>query len=498
VFNNLAERVDALVGGDEAASPEALMEASLLLYSLRHTQGATAITTEEKTPEFPAEPVKNVRIPYSQLSEALEMLSKNSKEHSDIPERLHKSGDYKDPRLFPAFVKAISDSSSVISDYVEEHIIPALGNDILTYLEEDFDIQGSKRHGRILKLLHHIKGKDILPLAEKAASEGSAPVAAVAVSALGEDASNEEVLLTYAKDRKAEVRGSAFTALVKLDSTKGIEYLLAELDKASISHLEDAISLTQNRELLQKVCDETEGLSQKIFDKKGNLISGYEKIIPKLSVLLSFLAHRKEDEYLKLLEEKLTVDIKSQGDNWASWNLNLNKIFDILTKGERKHQELLYRIVTINRKGPANAFTYNKFILAAKLFSAEKFFDECHDDVGYNHLLLNIYGVKIDGHVPDKEKTWDRRWGKVVAKSNPALYVFLYDDDPGAWKLLFEETIKKVTKQSYYKSYSFPAEALARAFANKHPDAEKYYKLLVKAGYSEEELKRCISMITPA
>jgi hypothetical protein len=88
-----------------------------MIYSLHYTQGSASADGEVKTPAYNSHAVSTYNIPYSQLSETIEMLSKDSKEHSAIPETLYESGLYKDPRLFPYFVKAISDSHSVISDY---------------------------------------------------------------------------------------------------------------------------------------------------------------------------------------------------------------------------------------------------------------------------------------------------------------------------------------------------------------------------------------------
>jgi hypothetical protein len=475
VFNSLADRTEALVNGDESAG--AIMEASLLLYSLRYTQGSTAITGEAKAPEYKTEPIKTLHIPYSQLSEAIEMLSKGSKEHSEIPERLYRSGDYKDPRLFPYFAKAISDSISVISNYVEENIIPALGEAMIPYLEEEFDIQGSKRQGRIFRLLHKLKGKDIIPLAEKAAAEGSAPVVSAAIAALGEDKKYEDALLAYAKDKKGEIRGSAFAALVKFNSTKGKALLFAELGKSGISHLEDALSLAKDEEIIRKTYDEVE-----------SLYADYEKNASKLAVLFRVLARSKEDAALKLLEDKILSAEKKKGINWLYGEFGLVEIYDILSRGERRHNEIYYKIASL--KG-ADTYHVHRMHAGFTLFSAEKLFDECKNS---NNLyqLCELYGIKCGEYIPDEKKTWDRRWGKVIAEKNPALYCFIYDNDQGAWKLLIEHFIKSMSKRTHYSSYSYAAEALARMFANKHPDAEKLYNMLVKAGYSQEELDKYI------
>jgi hypothetical protein len=482
VFNTLAERVDVLVNGKEEASADAVMEASLLLYSLRYTQGSTTVNGEVKAPDYASLPAATLSIPYSQLSEAIEMLSKGSKEHSQIPEELYKSGSYKDPRLFPYFSKAISDSSSVISDYTEEYIIPALGDAIIPYLEGDFEIQGSKRHGRIFRLLHRLKGKAILPLAEKAAAEGSAPVAAAAITALGEGAENEGLLLAHAKDKKAEVRGAAFAALVKLGSPKGGELLLAELSKNNIAHLESALTATGNLSILQKVFEEAE-----------TLFADYEKNHSKLAVLLRVLAGRKEEKALELLEEKVLAVMKGKMESWRiASEFDLYKVFDILAKGERKHWEICYRIASSPRD--KKYFANYAMRLAAKLFSAAEFINKFEDSKNNSelYLLYGIYGVNPGEHIPDEKKVWDRRWGKVVAKHNPYMYAFVYDNDQGAWKILMESFLKLVTSNRYIREQSYQAEALSRMFANKHPDAETYYKKLAAAGYSQEQLDKYI------
>ncbi|MDR2401309.1 MAG: hypothetical protein LBD73_06630 [Deferribacteraceae bacterium] len=482
VFNTLSERIDALTNGSEGTSAEALMDASLLLYSLRYTQGSTAVTGEAKSPAYPPNPVSTLKIPYSQLAEAIDILSKGSKEHSEIPETLYKSGDYRDPRLFPYFVKGITDSSSAISNYVEENIIPALGNAIVPYLEEEFSIQGSKRHGRIFKLLHIIKGKGILPLAGKAATEGSAPVAAAAITALGEDAENEEILLAYAKDKKAEVRGSAFTALAKLNSQKGDELLLAELSKSGISHIENALTLTKNPKIFRRILDETE-----------ILCSDYKKNHSKLSVLFRILARSNDGEALKLLEKKIAAVVKTESIYLAFSEFDLDNLFKILSKGERKHLELYYRIACLPDKN--SVLACHKFKVAGILFSTEKFFDECHSCTAQNlYSLYDIYKVRFASHTPDEQKRWDRRWGKIIAEKQPQLYELIYDNDSGAWKLLFETIKKQILQNKNTRLYPQQSGLLGWLFANKHPEAETYYKMLLKLGYSEKILHEYLSL----
>jgi hypothetical protein len=166
-------------------------------------------------------------------------------------------------------------------------ILTPLYQTIIPYLEGDLDIQGGKRHGRIFRLLHQLKGKDIIPLAERAAAEGSPHVATAAIAALGEDAKFEEFLLIHAKDKKAEVRGAALAALTKLNSPKGAEMLIAELGKSNILHIELAASNSEGKGVFQKVVEETKSAFADFendfakFDKypaRGNFINGFAPI----------------------------------------------------------------------------------------------------------------------------------------------------------------------------------------------------------------------------
>ncbi|MDR2105160.1 MAG: HEAT repeat domain-containing protein, partial [Deferribacteraceae bacterium] len=356
----------------------------------------------------------------------------------------------------------------------------ALGDVIIPYLEDVLDIQGSKRHGRIFRLLHKLKGKDIIPLAQRAAAEGSPPVASAAIAALGEDAKFEELLLVYAKDKKAEVRGAAFTALLNLDSPKGVEMLTAELGKNSISHIELAASSSKNKAVFQKVVEETE-----------NVFTDSEKNHNKIAVLLRILARSDENTALELIENKVISVLKSKGANWTVTAFELNNLFNILLERERKYLEAAYRILSV--ADDKYFMPYIKMRLAVKLFSAEKVFDECKDS-NYYYLLYEVYGVQKGEHIPDEQKSWDRRWGKRLAEKNTFFHEFIYDSDDKAWDIFLVRVKTQVQRNTppLINAYPHPGELYKWLCVNKHPKAEIFYKILLKLGFTESEIRECL------
>ncbi|QQO09961.1 HEAT repeat domain-containing protein [Breznakiella homolactica] len=484
VFNTLAERLIALTGGDGSATPEALMEAGMLLYSIRYTQGSTDTGETPGDMVYAAKPLTVARTPYSKLNELITLLTSGSQAHSDLVREIYESGLFRDPRLFAAYAAAVTDNRSFISNYIADVIIPAVGQDMVPFIEESLDIKGSKRHARLFRILYHLTGKAILPLAETALAEGASHVAVEAIHALGEDPKYEETLLSCTKDKKGDVKAAAFAALVKLGSARGDELILEGLGKANIGHLEEALAASKNPDVAAKVQEEAE-----------RILPAFKESHTRLAVLLRVLARRNEEAGLVLIE-KLYADPKFYAD--AVYLLDLENLLGIIAEEntERKNRLLL----AASEKN--ESLGYYKLVACIRLFSREEVFERCKDVMrskGYSYNLLNrVYGLDWDSRIPDDRKPWDPRWaGFFVARGDSYLaYRYIYNNDVKTWKQLLEICAKQI-KDRPNRRENYYADILSRAFANKHPEAMKYYEKFIKAGYAKEELMLTINTNNP-
>ena len=491
VFNALAERLTTLVEGDSKTSPTALMEAGVLLYSLRFTQGTTE--TGEAAHEMPyaEKDLVTTKTSYSRLSVVMEQLMNNSQEKADNVVELFETGQYHDPRLFSAYCQAIIGRKTPISDYVAETIIPAIGADMIPYIEKALDLKGGKGHARLFRLLYTIKEKEVLPLAEKALLEGSSEVMSEALRIMGSDSKYAETLLGYAKDKKAEVKAAAFCGLMLMGSEKGEALLLDALTKSSIGHLEEALVLSKNPELCQKMINEAGMLLSKDKAEKGN--------DAKLRILLHTFAKRDEEAGIKFLEKTLSNDKDFLNNKRYALELMEGGVMDWLLAANTKiKNEAVYNISKTNEE----LLIHYKIKSVLRLFSTkEEVYDRCQKGIGKSNAwgifnaLCDVYNIKENVDIDDDHKTWDRRWGACFI-SHLAYYSYyiaamLYDDDEETWTKVLEHAVKAISKGKYYDTAGF-AKTLEKAFKNKHPKAKHFYDEFLKAGFPKEHLSEII------
>ncbi len=479
VFNSLASKLTELTEGDDKKSPENLMEAGMLLYSLIYTQGRTDADEEVKELEYKDRPLSVNRIPYSSLYRLVELLTSGTQTHETEIEDLFKRNLYNDPRLYPYYCEAITENRSYISNYVAETIVPAIGKEMIPFIEEALNINGTKRDARLFKVLYSLKGKDIIPLSMKVFEEGSPLVLVEAIYSLGEDPKYEDLLLQYAKDKKKEIRQAAFAALGKMKSQKGNDIALAALEKATLGDIAEFLVETDDERIIKKVYEEI----NKALDDPNKKSS-------KLKVLLSAAASRNEDEGIDLIT-KIMSNKKFFSD--YSYSLDLYDIVRILydSKSDKKDRAL-YEISKNN-----SDLIHYKALVGVRILPPEDIYKELSGNFKQDYHLSNAlyqaydmysYYYNRDKRIPDSEKKWDRRWGEFFAdkKNANVAYSFVYDDDEKTWNKILELSLKEVSKK--YKP-PFYAEVLETALKIGHRDSEKYFVQFLKVGYPSEDLE---------
>jgi len=512
IFGTLAQRLTTLVEVDSngtadtlgipntphtidnpTASSEALMNVAMLLTSIMYTQGSHDTGAEIQELTYAHNPLAITQTPYSQLHEVIEILESGSQKEPTIPQNLFARGHHRDPRLYISYLKAITDGKSPISNFVCDTILPDIGTSILPYLRAEFNPKGSERHARILKLLGTLMGKDALPLAEKAMAEGEPHVIAEALRILGQDQTYEETLLAYVKDRKGDIRGAAFAGLAFMGSAQGDELLLKELNKTSISFLEEALIQSKSPAVVAKILEQATLLSP-----------NYGKQSAKLRTLLSVMAARSEPECLTFLENLLA---KKKFFAEASYDLQLHKIMDKLCASESEEK---VRMVVKMCDGDTSRIEY-KLKSCIRLYSAEEVYNHCHKDAkSYPSTFYSCYSIHnyssdtaesnttLQISVPDTEKPWDRRWAQLYAKDHPEwAWELAYDDDIQTWRTMLNAAAAKVKKISHPGNKMLCNRVLIEAFKRNNSDARKYFDKFVENGVPQKELAEEINQAVP-
>ncbi|MDR2094856.1 MAG: HEAT repeat domain-containing protein [Treponema sp.] len=507
VFNALAERLEALCGGDGKAGPEALLEAGVLLYSLRYTQGSTDTGGGLSEMAYASRPLKQHGIPWSRF----EQLGSREAGGKEAVEALYNEGIYTDHRLFPFYCSFFFLKNNPAYTTVTETIIPALGKEIVPALKAVLDLKGNVQHAAVFRAICRIEGKAVYPLAEKALSEGETEVKAEALRCLWEDSRYEETLVAFAGDRKAEIREAAYTALAKMKSAKVEALLLAELDKKQISALEIPLSLIESSAVYDKMIGTASRLIDNLIPAPGGAaLPAGEKDAAKLKVLLRVFARRHEEAGLETVK-----NILYDKDTYAKTAhiLDLTGLYELLFgRGDAPPPSRAKLEILCNLPEHDDYALRYRVLSAARIHSPGEVYDMLapvlkklkRGSFAFANHLAEAYGnlnylSSILLSPPDSEKKWDRRWAGLFLSrdgnyTRPAIY-FIYDDDDAVWKKLFavelreaEQALKKGGNISVYHY----GKLLCLAFDRKRPEAEEYYNKFIAAGLSQSQLDEAI------
>lgn len=503
VFSALASKIEKLTNCDEKDSPEILMETSMILNSILYTQGVIDTQAFTENLNFSDIQLTFEKIPYSKLHQIVEILNSSTEKYDDSIKEIYESGIYNDRRLYQSYINSIKDKRTYVSNFVEDTILPSIGNDIVPLIEKNFNINGNKKDARLFKILYSIKKKDIIPLALKSVESSQEHIVVEALYSLSEDIQYEDILISYIKDKKANVRRAAFTSLIKLNSEQGEKYLLEAIKKSNINDIQESLLIADSKKIVEAI----------ILEVKKEM-ENYNIKAVKIKNLLEVIARRDDIEGLEYIKSILT-DLEFYEK--ASEVLDLYRVGHILEEGHTTEKDkILYDICNINE-----AFNDIKILVTVRMFSREKVYEELEDifvkfnslysslihNLGVAYIDVNPYtNYSISEYILDANKKWDRRWGRLLIKCincknlksydfNNLILIskFTYDDDEDTWEKIMS-TIAKLRKTSGAGYYNYML-VLAQMIKNNHPKSEQYYNEIIKYGYKNdtvlETLKDC-------
>jgi len=225
VFNNLANKLTALTQDD--STPESLMEAGSIIFSLIYSQGKTDNDAETRPIEYETIPLAVTRTGFFELNNLMLSIKPKAFNTPEILLNLYEQNRHHDPRLYKSFVKCVKTGNTKTGVYDESGnfrevpttdiagklIIPSLGPSIIPVIKNELDVKGGAGDARLFLVLYSKIGKDILPLSEQVLEEGSTEVLAAALHTLAEDEKYTEILEKYTKDRRKLVKEAAAKAL---------------------------------------------------------------------------------------------------------------------------------------------------------------------------------------------------------------------------------------------------------------------------------------------
>jgi HEAT repeat protein len=243
-------------------------------------------------------------------------------------------------------------------------------------------------------------------------------------------------------------------------------------------------------------------LAQKLIDEAQALLPAYKTKRDKLIGLLRVLATRDEEVGIRFLEQTLSGEFLQEIDLE-----DLNMILRCLSVADTPLKNEVFAAISEGAiaEDAIAPESWSALYAASRHLSSAAFFEQ-YQRLGREHYkwLNDIYKIE-HGPIPDGKKTWDRRWATVfidIGELSRALR-FIYDDDEAAWVKLLDAAFERAGRyigelrrgelDDPDRSAPYADALLARAFANKHPQAETYYHKFLEAGYPKPLLDRLLS-----
>lgn len=474
IFSSLESKLLSVINEDTSFS-ENIIESLTILNSILKIQGNIEEKDFDKEIEFSNKGSKIQSISCVKLNIVRDNLLFNPNGFGKDIIDIYNLNMHNDIRLYKAYCESISDYSTVISNYVENVIIPSIGEDIVPFIIDSIDVKGTKKDAKLFKLLYRIINEKIVPLSLKIAKEGHGILLAEALYTLDKGKEYEDILLFYAKKGKAEVRRSSFTSLIKIESSEGEDLLIKGLKKIKLGHLYEAIGCTNSSKIIKSVLDEIEYYRNNMDIKYNAKIKGLLEAITKNNnkTILSFieLIFKNKKHYKNILnvftEKQILCNLQDQ---------KTKEVNEFLYNISKENEDLIeFKVRMIFR-----LFSDNEcYKICTKLIEEKK---EIYSFI--KDSLMEKYNFNM---------IIDRRWIDLLLDANVKidLEIFLLPDDEERWTRLLDLYVEDIKNGDKYFFHNFRyTNILAKAYKIGYSNADKYYNIFIEHGYDENSLQK--------
>jgi hypothetical protein len=200
--------------------------------------------------------IPDVQLPYSKLTPIVFALTEAKQFRMAAIEQAYKEKIYDDFRMYSLYANALDDKNSEMAQFVSDKIIPAVGENMIPFLLDTFDMQGGIANARRLSLMKTLGYDGIDELVDECMNSNcSDKVMAVCILLLSNRKENEQYLLDLTKDKKAAYREAAYTSLVMMGSESGMEKMLECLNSAKYKNAIQAAERCTDEDVNDKIID---------------------------------------------------------------------------------------------------------------------------------------------------------------------------------------------------------------------------------------------------
>jgi len=425
IFKRLGDSIENVLDeNNDNSSSERLQNLTLLLSSVLHTQGNTTVTGTLKPLGMEQQPHSSLPITsysYRKLAPVVQALSTTGGGRHEVIEQAFKEGIFQDARLMPLAIQGLYDPYSEIAELMTRQIVPSYGLAILSYLRDIFDPQGDKKEVRKLIAIHTIAQEhqlDLMDLYSELSRSASDEIRATTIRFLVGHEEYVPELIQWTKEKKKNVRASAYYALAGsssneaiaclLEASKGkdLEYVVdAVRDQEVSTDLEDQLATAFAKDVEQAIQSQhQESIDYKALEKLAERLLLFGKMwthSPHETV------HQSYQDILKHYTYLYNLSASNQITDWR--NLLWDAASYIEHKGSPKDLELLYEVSEKDAD-----FVPSAFRLSIQILPPEQVYDH------YVGGIVSQMKAKIN-------KEAKKRLAKVISTMRPMLLENAYE-----------------------------------------------------------------------
>jgi hypothetical protein len=312
---------------------ETLGDLGVFLNAMLNTQGDTNsedLTQAENVYYFSELPQSIA--PYSTLEPVIAALTTTGSSRYEVIENAFDNKQLNDFRLYNYLSKGLEDKNTSITKYLSETVIPAIGGIMIPFLLSDFDMKGGKADTARLSLFDKLEYGNVVQLAEKALTKGSAPIQVEAIKILGRDPAHEKTLIAYTGDKKAEIREAALIGLIRMDSAEGKEKMIEILSTDKFAPAIAAAKLCKDKEYIAEILKCLEQYYEKVKTETDTKSKRWERF----EEMLACLENKDEDYifdfYIRLFEDNSIKCYMDQVNKLLRENKNTQAVVETYEK----------------------------------------------------------------------------------------------------------------------------------------------------------------------
>jgi hypothetical protein len=442
VFGRIAELAEKAVSSGDDNAPENLLELGIMLNAVLYTQGNT---------DIPGEPVDmksndigmETKHSFRKLKPVITALTVKGEGRVRIIESASESGLTNDLRLFPVLVDALDDpyinAEAMLSKILKPEMLP--------FFEMKFDINGNKKHGKVLELIYKLAGEDRKDLYVKSLENGSEDVKISAIKILKNFGDAEQMMINATLDSKKDVRKEAYDALSCFNSDVATGRLMEAFAGKDKSLVENGIKNSGSKKIADHLLDNLKPFLEKI---DSGIIS--EKEESKMKYYLSMLNNKNHDEVFLFLKDLIENKFKKMSELKSpskTESLAYKTGEALLSLDDKKYMEYLESIASLY----GNYYVGLSFKAGFSFMTPEKLYDRYAGFASNKKMKSEIFAVFEELSFPyggRKGVVFDARWLDVFVNEDQIDLVLrsLNFNHPAAVKYL----LKKIDLGKKHKS----------------------------------------------